>query len=72
MWRDDATDAYIRDTLELVRQLDEVLTTIKENVSKIVDQLKVFEKNLMFDRKVCHCLRLSMHTIKHKSMGFLT
>lgn len=53
-WRDDATDAYIRDTLELVRDLDGVLTTIKENVSHIEELLKTFQRNLMFERKVRH------------------
>lgn len=52
VWRDDATDAYIRDTLELVRDLDSVLTTLKENVAQIMELLKTFESNHMFDRKV--------------------
>jgi hypothetical protein len=52
VWRDDATDAYIRDTLELVRDLDSVLTTLKENVAQIMELLKMFESNHMFDRKV--------------------
>jgi hypothetical protein len=52
VWKDDGTDAYIRDTLELVRDLDSVLTTIKDNVSSIQELLKTFEQNLMFDRKV--------------------
>jgi hypothetical protein len=29
-----------------------VLTTIKDNVTHIEEQLKTFERNLMFDRKV--------------------
>lgn len=52
VWKDDGTDAYIRDTLELVRDLDSVLTTIKDNVAHIQELLKTFEQNLMFDRKV--------------------
>jgi hypothetical protein len=52
VWKDEGTDAYIRDTLELVRDLDSVLTTIKDNVSHIEELLKTFERNLMFDRKV--------------------
>jgi hypothetical protein len=52
VWRDDATDAYIRDTLELVRDLDSILTTIKENVAQIMELLKTFESNHMFERKV--------------------
>lgn len=53
VWKNESTDAYIRDTVELVRDLDSVLTTIKDNVSRIVELLKTFEHNLMFDRKVC-------------------
>eukprot|EP00879_Flechtneria_rotunda_P005416 GHRR01005708.1.p1 GENE.GHRR01005708.1~~GHRR01005708.1.p1 ORF type:complete len:1495 (+),score=578.36 GHRR01005708.1:300-4784(+) len=51
VWRSDGIDAYIRDTLELVKDLDGTLTTIKENVVHAVDILKGFERNLMFDRK---------------------
>lgn len=52
MWRNEGTEAYIRETVELVRDLDSVLTTIKDNVVGIADLLKTFERNLMFDRKV--------------------
>jgi hypothetical protein len=52
VWRSDGIDAYIKDTLELVRDLDGVLATIKDNVAKTVEILHGFERNLMFDRKV--------------------
>ncbi|KAF6251999.1 flagellar outer dynein arm heavy chain beta [Scenedesmus sp. NREL 46B-D3] len=52
-------DAYIRDTLELVRDLDVVLATIKDNVAKTVEIMHGFERNLMFDRKDVHFEELS-------------
>jgi hypothetical protein len=53
VWCSDGIDTYIKDTLELVRDLDGVLATIKDNVAKTVEILHSFERNLMFDRKVC-------------------
>lgn len=58
VWCSDGIDGYIRETLELVKELDGILTTIKDNVTNTLDILKTFERNLMFDRKVrCHVAR---------------
>jgi hypothetical protein len=51
-WRSEGIDAYICDAVELVRDLDGVLTTIKDNVGHIQELLHGFERSLMFDRKV--------------------
>lgn len=52
VWRSGGIDAYIKDTLDMVKDLDGVLTTIKDNVAKTVEILKGFERKLMFERKV--------------------
>ena len=33
-WRSDSIDAFIREALELVRELDAVLATLKDNVRR--------------------------------------
>jgi predicted DNA-binding protein YlxM (UPF0122 family) len=50
-WRSDSIDSYIRDCMELVKDIDLILTTIKDNVKKTQEILRLWEKNLMFDRK---------------------
>lgn len=50
-WRSDSIDAYIRDATELIKDVDLVLTTVKENVKRTQEVLRVFEKSLMFERK---------------------
>lgn len=52
VWQSEGIDAYIKDSLELVRDLDGVLTTIKGNVAHIMELLNGFERTLMFERKV--------------------
>lgn len=52
VWRSEGIDGYIRDALELVRDLDAVLVTIKDNVTRITELLRTFERSLMFERKV--------------------
>lgn len=47
----DSIDQYIRDTMELVKDVNEILTTIKDNVKDTQRILKTWEKNLMFERK---------------------
>ncbi len=42
---------YIRESMELVEDVDLILTTIKDNVKETVKILKGWEKNLMFERK---------------------
>jgi dynein heavy chain, axonemal len=37
--------------MEQVKEVDMILTTIKDNVKKTIEILKLWEKNLMFDRK---------------------
>ena len=37
--------------MELVKDVDTILTTIKDNVKETVKILKAWEKNLMFERK---------------------
>lgn len=44
-------DQYIKDGMVLVKEVDDVLTTIKDNVKATQAILKTWEKNLMFDRK---------------------
>lgn len=53
VWCSDGIDPYIKETLELVKELDGILTTIKDNVANTLELLKAFERNLMFDRRVC-------------------
>ncbi|MEW5311809.1 MAG: hypothetical protein WDW38_003494 [Sanguina aurantia] len=50
-WRSDNIDAYIRDCMELVKDVDLVLSTVKDNVRATTALLKAWERNLMFDRK---------------------
>jgi predicted metalloprotease with PDZ domain len=52
VWRSEGIDTYIRDVVELVRDLDAVLTTIKDNVARIVELLKTLARSLMIERKV--------------------
>jgi dynein heavy chain len=47
----DSIDAYIREVMESVRDVDLVLSTIKDNVAATRALLKTWEKNLMFERK---------------------
>lgn len=65
VWANDGIDVYIRETLEIVKELDGVLTTIKDNVANTLDLLRTFERNLMLDRKVCLawsvCTLLCLH-----------
>eukprot|EP00878_Enallax_costatus_P014708 GHUV01015385.1.p1 GENE.GHUV01015385.1~~GHUV01015385.1.p1 ORF type:complete len:890 (+),score=327.73 GHUV01015385.1:1824-4493(+) len=51
VWANDGIDTYIKETLEIVKELDGILTTIKDNVANTLDLLRTFERNLMFDRK---------------------
>lgn len=50
-WRSDSIDQYIRESMELVKDVNEILTTIKDNVKNTMAILKTWEKNLMFERK---------------------
>jgi hypothetical protein len=52
VWRSDGVDLYIKETLDLIKDLDGVLTTVKDNVNSTMDLMRTFERNLMFDRKV--------------------
>lgn len=42
---------YIRESMELVKEVDSILSTIKDNVTATRNILKAWEKNYMFDRK---------------------
>jgi dynein heavy chain len=44
-------DAFLREASDLVRDLDGALTTLKDNVKRTGDALRVFERALMFERK---------------------
>ncbi|GAX83887.1 hypothetical protein CEUSTIGMA_g11312.t1, partial [Chlamydomonas eustigma] len=50
-WRSEGIDVYIRESMELVKDVDMILTTIKDNVKETTKILKSWEKNLMFERK---------------------
>eukprot|EP00201_Polytomella_parva_P017476 CAMPEP_0175071536 /NCGR_PEP_ID=MMETSP0052_2-20121109/19298_1 /TAXON_ID=51329 ORGANISM="Polytomella parva, Strain SAG 63-3" /NCGR_SAMPLE_ID=MMETSP0052_2 /ASSEMBLY_ACC=CAM_ASM_000194 /LENGTH=4543 /DNA_ID=CAMNT_0016338719 /DNA_START=12 /DNA_END=13643 /DNA_ORIENTATION=- len=50
-WKSDSIEAYLKETMDLVKDLDLILTTIKDNVKATISILKTWEKNLMFDRK---------------------
>ncbi|GBF97683.1 flagellar outer dynein arm heavy chain beta [Raphidocelis subcapitata] len=51
-WRSDAIDGFLRDALAAVRDLDGVLATLKDNVRRTQDVLRVFSQDrLMFERK---------------------
>jgi dynein heavy chain len=50
-WKADNIDGFIREALDLVREVDLILTTIKDNVKRTREILKLWERNLMFDRK---------------------
>lgn len=50
-WKSSTIDTYIAQANEVCRDLDMILTTVKDNVKSTVSVLKVYEKNLMFDRK---------------------
>ncbi len=47
----DQIDSYIRECMEMVKDVDLILSTIKDNVTATQQLLKTWEKNLMFDRK---------------------
>jgi predicted DNA-binding protein YlxM (UPF0122 family) len=49
--RAQGIDVYIRESMELVKDVDMILTTIKDNVKETAKILKSWEKNLMFERK---------------------
>jgi len=42
---------YIREGMEMVQEVDSILSTIKGNVAATRNILKAWEKNFMFDRK---------------------
>lgn len=50
-WKSEGIDGYIRECMELVKDVDLTLTTIKDNVKATEGILKAWEKNLMFERK---------------------
>lgn len=50
-WKSESIDGYIRECMELVKDVDLVLTTIKDNVKATQTILALWEKNLMFERK---------------------
>ena len=50
-WKSDGIDSYVKETMDSVKDLDLILTTIKDNVKDTIKILKGWEKNLMFDRK---------------------
>jgi dynein heavy chain len=50
-WKSDGIDTYVKETMDLVKDLDLILTTIKDNVKETIKILKNWEKNLMFERK---------------------
>ncbi|KAL6747291.1 flagellar outer dynein arm heavy chain beta [Haematococcus lacustris] len=50
-WKSESIDAYIRECMEMVRDVDTILSTIKDNVKATQNILRTWEKNLMFDRK---------------------
>ena len=50
-WKSDSIDAYIRECMEMVKDVDLTLSTIKDNVKATEALLKNWEKNLMFERK---------------------
>lgn len=50
-WKSDGIDAFVRECMELVKDVDLTLTTIKDNVKATESILKLWEKNLMFERK---------------------
>ena len=54
VWSSDGIDSYTKDAVDQVRELDGVLTTIKDNVAATMQLLRGFEHGrLMFERKVC-------------------
>lgn len=42
---------YIKEGMEMVQEVDSILSTIKGNVAATKTILKAWEKNVMFDRK---------------------
>lgn len=47
----ESIDAYIKECMEMVKDVDMVLSTIKDNVDQTKKLLSNWTKNLMFDRK---------------------
>ncbi|PNW78281.1 hypothetical protein CHLRE_09g403800v5 [Chlamydomonas reinhardtii] len=50
-WKCAEIDTYIKECMELVKDVDLVLNTIKDNVKATQGILAMWEKNLMFERK---------------------
>lgn len=50
-WKSDTIDAYIKECMEMVNDVDTILSTIKDNVKATKDLLDKWTKNLMFERK---------------------
>ncbi|CAD7696266.1 unnamed protein product [Ostreobium quekettii] len=50
-WNSPNIDDYIHEVMELVKEVESMLSTIKDNVKETKQILKTWETNLMFDRK---------------------
>ena len=70
-WNSHRIDDYIQEVLGQIRELDEVLSTIKGNVSKTKEILKRWEANPLFDRKDGKVYSVGDFSEAHKALTSL-